>query len=87
MKAIDFGGKYLSRAVLNGEDVEAKGNMMLSATLAGIGFGSAGVHIPHSCAYPIAGLKHSYIKNKPKFIFPYLKIIKVYLYLWLVFQT
>ena len=60
MKAIDFGGKYLSRAVLNGEDVEARGNMMLSATLAGIGFGSAGVHIPHACAYPIAGLKHSY---------------------------
>ncbi len=60
MKAIDFGGKYLSRAVFNGEDVEARGNMMLSATLAGIGFGSAGVHIPHACAYPIAGLKHSY---------------------------
>jgi len=60
MKAIDFGGKYLSRAVLNGEDVEARGNMMLSATLAGIGFGTAGVHIPHACAYPIAGLKYSY---------------------------
>ena len=60
MKAIDFGGKYLSRAVLNGEDIEARGNMMLSATLAGIGFGTAGVHIPHACAYPIAGLKHSY---------------------------
>ena len=60
MKAIDFGGKYLSRAVFNGGDVEARGNMMLSATLAGIGFGTAGVHIPHACAYPIAGLKHSY---------------------------
>ena len=60
MKAIDFGGKYLSRAVLNGKDVEARGNMMLSATLAGIGFGTAGVHIPHACAYPLAGLKHSY---------------------------
>ena len=60
MKAIDLGGKYLSRAVLNGEDIEARGNMMLSATLAGIGFGTAGVHIPHACAYPIAGLKHSY---------------------------
>jgi len=60
MKAIEFGGKYLSRAVASGEDVEARGNMMLSATLAGIGFGSAGVHIPHACAYPIAGLKHSY---------------------------
>ena len=26
----------------------------------GVGFGSAGVHIPHSCAYPIASLKHEY---------------------------
>ena len=34
--------------------------MMLAATLAGIGFGSAGVHIPHACAYPIAGLRHEY---------------------------
>ena len=60
MKAIELGGKYLSKAVLKGEDIEAKGYMMLSATLAGIGFGSAGVHIPHACSYPIAGLKHSF---------------------------
>ena len=69
MKAIEFGGKYLSRAVATGEDVEARGNMMLSATLAGIGFGSAGVHIPHACAYPIAGLKHSYQAKGYKNIF------------------
>lgn len=60
MQAIEYGGKFLARAVLNGEDIEARGKMMLSATLAGIGFGSAGVHIPHACAYPIAGLKHSF---------------------------
>ncbi|CAA9460485.1 MAG: Alcohol dehydrogenase [uncultured Rubrobacteraceae bacterium] len=59
-KALEYGGKYLRRAVKDGEDVEARGAMMLGASLAGIGFGSAGVHIPHSCAYPIAGLKHEY---------------------------
>ena len=69
MKAIEFGGEYLSRAVATREDVEARGYMMLSATLAGIGFGSAGVHIPHACAYPIAGLKHSYQANGYKNIF------------------
>jgi alcohol dehydrogenase class IV len=41
-------------------DVDARGWMMLAASLAGIGFGAAGVHIPHACAYPIAGLKHEY---------------------------
>ena len=59
-KALEYGGEYLRRAVEDGEDVEARGAMMLGASLAGIGFGSAGVHIPHACAYPIAGLKHEY---------------------------
>jgi hydroxyacid-oxoacid transhydrogenase len=59
-KALEYGGKYLRRAVENGQDTEARGAMMLGASLAGIGFGSAGVHIPHACAYPIAGLKHEY---------------------------
>jgi hydroxyacid-oxoacid transhydrogenase len=59
-KAIGFGGQYLARAVRSNDDVEARGAMMLGATMAGIGFGSAGVHIPHACAYPIAGLRHEY---------------------------
>ncbi|MFC3862541.1 hydroxyacid-oxoacid transhydrogenase [Deinococcus antarcticus] len=59
-QALRYGGQYLRRAVQSGNDVEARGFMMLSATMAGVGFGSAGVHIPHSCAYPIAGLKHQY---------------------------
>jgi hydroxyacid-oxoacid transhydrogenase len=59
-KALEFGGRYLRRAVADPDDVEARGYMMLGATMAGVGFGSAGVHIPHACAYPIAGLKHAY---------------------------
>jgi hydroxyacid-oxoacid transhydrogenase len=42
-------------AVADGDDVEARGNMALAATFAGMGFGNAGVHIPHANAYPIAG--------------------------------
>jgi hydroxyacid-oxoacid transhydrogenase len=59
-KALEYGGRYLRRAVADGNDTEARGHMMLGASLAGVGFGSAGVHIPHACAYPIAGLKHEY---------------------------
>ncbi|RFC69154.1 MULTISPECIES: hydroxyacid-oxoacid transhydrogenase [Mesorhizobium] len=60
LKAIEFGGQFLRRAVKSGNDLEARGTMMLGATMAGIGFGTAGVHIPHACAYPLAGLKHKY---------------------------
>jgi alcohol dehydrogenase class IV len=59
-KALEFGGRYLRRAVADGDDVEARGFMMLGATMAGVGFGSAGVHIPHAIAYPVAGLRHDY---------------------------
>jgi alcohol dehydrogenase class IV len=57
-RALEYGGRHLRAAVAG--DEEARGWMMLAASLAGIGFGAAGVHIPHACAYPIAGLKHSY---------------------------
>ena len=56
-KALEYGGRFLRRAVADPDDVEARGAMMLAASMAGVGFGSAGVHIPHACAYPIAGLQ------------------------------
>ncbi|MFP5369473.1 MAG: hydroxyacid-oxoacid transhydrogenase, partial [Actinomycetes bacterium] len=43
------------RAVRDGEDDEARATMAMAATFAGMGFGNAGVHIPHANAYPIAG--------------------------------
>jgi len=54
-KAIEYVGRYLRRAVMNGLDLEARTYMALAATIAGIGFGNAGVHIPHGLAYPVPG--------------------------------
>ncbi|MDF9714533.1 iron-containing alcohol dehydrogenase [Nocardioides sp. ChNu-153] len=34
--------------------------MAMAATFAGLGFGNAGVHIPHACAYPVAGRVRDY---------------------------
>jgi hydroxyacid-oxoacid transhydrogenase len=43
------------RAVRDGDDVAARTDMALAATFAGLGFGNAGVHVPHANAYPVAG--------------------------------
>ena len=59
-KAIEIVGQYLGRAVADPHDLEARWHMMVGSTLAGIGFGNAGVHIPHSMAYPIGGMVHDY---------------------------
>lgn len=59
-RALEVGGRYLRRAVSDGSDLEARSAMMLAATTAGIGFGNAGVHIPHACAYPIASMRHEW---------------------------
>jgi hydroxyacid-oxoacid transhydrogenase len=42
-------------AVHDGDNKQARADMALAATFAGLGFGNAGVHIPHANAYPIAG--------------------------------
>lgn len=62
-KAIEYVGRYLRRAVLNGLDVEARVHLALAANYAGIGFGNAGVHVPHAVAYPIAGLVRDYVPS------------------------
>jgi alcohol dehydrogenase class IV len=48
-------GSYLERAVNDASDREAREQTMWAATLAGIAFGNAGVHIPHAMAYAVAG--------------------------------
>jgi alcohol dehydrogenase class IV len=62
-RAMEYVARYLRRAVLNGLDVEARLHLALAANYAGIGFGNAGVHIPHAVAYPIAGLVRDYLPS------------------------
>ncbi len=54
-KAMTLLAASFRRAVRDGSDVDAREQMALAATFAGMGFGNAGVHIPHANAYPIAG--------------------------------
>jgi alcohol dehydrogenase class IV len=49
------------RAIKDGSDTEAREQMAMAATFAGLGFGNAGVHIPHANAYPIAGRVREYV--------------------------
>jgi hydroxyacid-oxoacid transhydrogenase len=55
MQSMRMVAGYLVRAVEDPSDDEARGQMLLAASFAGIGFGSAGVHLPHAMAYPVAG--------------------------------
>ncbi|HEV2737861.1 MAG TPA: hydroxyacid-oxoacid transhydrogenase [Candidatus Elarobacter sp.] len=56
VEALRLLGQFLERAVHDAHDDEAREGVMYAATLAGIGFGNAGVHVPHGMAYAVAGL-------------------------------
>jgi hydroxyacid-oxoacid transhydrogenase len=56
MEALRMTAKYLRRAVADPSDDDARANMMLAAAYAGVGFGNAGVHLPHGMSYPVSGL-------------------------------
>jgi len=56
LEALRLCGLYLVRAVRDASDDEAREKMMWAATLAGIAFGNAGVHLPHAMAYAVAGM-------------------------------
>jgi alcohol dehydrogenase class IV len=60
MESLRLAGKYLVRAVRDAADDEAREGLSWAATLAGIAFGNAGVHLPHAMSYSVAGLVRDY---------------------------
>jgi hydroxyacid-oxoacid transhydrogenase len=64
MRALQSCGKHLARAVADAHDVEARHAMAWAATLAGMAFGNAGVHLPHAMSYAVAGLAHDHPRGR-----------------------
>ena len=60
LEALRLVRTYLRRAVADPGDDEARGAMLLASSYAGIGFGNAGVHLPHGMSYPVSGLTRDY---------------------------
>lgn len=60
LQALRMLSLYFIRAVEDPSDDEARGQMLLAASYAGIGFGTAGVHLPHAMSYPVAGNVRDY---------------------------
>jgi len=59
-KAMSLLAGAFRTAVRRGKHPAAREQMAMAATFAGLGFGNAGVHIPHANAYPIAGRVRDY---------------------------
>jgi hydroxyacid-oxoacid transhydrogenase len=54
-RTIRMVAEFMVRSVDDAGDQEARSQMMLAATFAGIGFGNAGVHLPHGIL-PVSGM-------------------------------
>ena len=60
-KAVELVSRNLLRVANGTADETVRSEMLLASTMAGIGFGNAGVHLPHAMSYPVAGGVRSYI--------------------------
>jgi hydroxyacid-oxoacid transhydrogenase len=60
-RAIELIARNLVRAIEDPSDEGARGQMLLAASFAGIGFGNAGVHLPHGMSYPVSGMVRHYV--------------------------
>jgi hydroxyacid-oxoacid transhydrogenase len=59
-KAITLVADNLQMAVQNPRNSEARTNMLLASSFAGMGFGNAGVHLCHGMSYPVSGMVRQY---------------------------
>lgn len=60
LRAIELVSQYIERAFQNPADEEARANMILASSMAGMGFGNAGVHLCHGMSYPVSGMVRTY---------------------------
>lgn len=60
LQALRMVGEYLPRAFADTGDDEARAAMILASAYAGVGFGNAGVHLPHGMSYPVSGRVRDY---------------------------
>ena len=59
-KAIAMCSENIVAAVNDDNNYEARSQMLLAATFAGVGFGNAGCHLPHGMSYSVSGMIRDY---------------------------
>ena len=62
LEAMRIMARCFVRAVEDPSDEEARAQMLLAASYAGIGFGTAGVHLPHAMSYPYPGTSSNTVR-------------------------
>lgn len=60
-EAIRIVSRNIIRVVEDQGDDGARSRMIIAATFAGIGFGNAGLHLPHGMSYPVSGMVKEYV--------------------------
>ncbi|MCU0584843.1 MAG: iron-containing alcohol dehydrogenase [Desulfobacterales bacterium] len=60
-RAVEMISRNLVHVVENPADDAARGEVLLAATYAGIGFGNGGVHLAHGMSYPVSGMVRGYV--------------------------
>ncbi|HYI97151.1 MAG TPA: hydroxyacid-oxoacid transhydrogenase [Bryobacteraceae bacterium] len=60
LEALRMVAEFLPRAVEDPGDDVARSKMILASAYAGIGFGNAGVHLPHGMSYPVSGMVRTF---------------------------